>query len=267
VFGGVRMKVAREILYDLYVVQGLSQKAIAEKLNVSFHQVKSSLRRCGIRKRPLKLGDKIYDNKEWLYNEYIVKQKGYTVIANELGVSYTTILDRILYFGWKLKGHNEIDKAFPRKGKKHSKASIEKIKQTRVRKRIKTTCNNCGNNIVVVKSKFNNSKHNYCSTQCFHDYLIAHRVETEDVTNSAAYKEWRLKVYKRDGYRCKMPGCNSKSRDIAAHHVYPKKQYSNKQFEVSNGITLCRPCHELTYGKENQFIDALVRVIQEMNDK
>jgi len=59
-----------------------------------------------------------------------------------------------------------------------------------------------------------------------------------------------------------MPDCNSRSRDIAAHHIYPKKKYPEKQFDIDNGITLCRKCHELTYGKEEQFIDALVRVVQ-----
>ena len=51
-----------------------------------------------------------------------------------------------------------------------------------------------------------------------------------------------------------MPGVNSQSRDIAAHHIYTKKKYPQLQFEISNGITLCRLCHEKTYGKEEQFI-------------
>ncbi|MFK4997686.1 HNH endonuclease [Bacillus sp. N9] len=63
-----------------------------------------------------------------------------------------------------------------------------------------------------------------------------------------------------------MPRCESLSRKIAAHHIYPKKKYPEIQFEVSNGITLCRSCHEKTYGREEQFIKMLVRIVQTMND-
>ena len=48
---------------------------------VSKDTLKGKLRRYGIRKRPLKIGNKIYDNKDWLYDQYIIQQKGYTKIA------------------------------------------------------------------------------------------------------------------------------------------------------------------------------------------
>ncbi|MFC5603530.1 HNH endonuclease [Sporosarcina koreensis] len=63
-----------------------------------------------------------------------------------------------------------------------------------------------------------------------------------------------------------MPGCYSQSRDIAAHHIYPKKKYPEIQFDTANGITLCKPCHEETYGREEQFVTMLVRVVQTMDD-
>ncbi len=63
-----------------------------------------------------------------------------------------------------------------------------------------------------------------------------------------------------------MPDCNSDSRNIAAHHIYPKRNFPNLQFDINNGITLCKKCHEKTYGKEMQFVNALVRVIQTMSD-
>jgi len=33
-------------------------------------------------------------------------------------------------------------------------------------------------------------------------------------------------------------------------------------FDVENGITLCRLCHQKTYGKEEKFIDMFVRIVQ-----
>jgi predicted restriction endonuclease len=120
--------------------------------------------------------------------------------------------------------------------------------------------------IEKVYSIFLRSQHNFCNYECFKEYLKKHRIVTENITDSAEYKEWRKKVYFRDNYKCKMPGCGSNSKQIAAHHIYPKKQFPEKQFDISNGITLCKKCHEKTFGKEALFIDALVRVVQKMND-
>ncbi|CAG9609341.1 HNH endonuclease [Pseudoneobacillus rhizosphaerae] len=260
------MKLSKEYLYQKYVLDNQTTKDIANELGISRHTVKSNLRRLGIRKKEFKLGTKIYDDINWLYEQYITLGKGYTVIANDLGVSYTTILDRILFFGWEIRGHNEIDKATPRKGRKHSKESLQKIKESRIRKRSLTQCNNCNNFFERVTSSANRSINSYCSIKCYRNFLKENRVVPDNITFSADYKEWRKKVYKRDNYRCKMPYCESPSRDIAAHHIFPKKLYPDKKFDVQNGITLCRKCHEKTYGKEEQFIEMLVRVVQTMND-
>ncbi|HJV17920.1 MAG TPA: HNH endonuclease signature motif containing protein [Bacillales bacterium] len=228
--------------------------------------IKGRLRRLGIRKQKLKLGDKLYDDKDWLYEQYIIKKKGYTVIANELGVSYTTILDRILFFGWPLRGHRDIDKGLPRRGLKHSAKSIQKIKNSRIKNRIPVICTNCEKRTEKTYSAFIKNQNSFCCYECYKEYLKKNRVETEDITDSAEYKEWRKKVYVRDNYRCKMPGCSSNSKQIAAHHIYPKRKFPEKKFDVSNGITLCKKCHEKTFGKESNYIDALVRVVQTMND-
>ncbi len=256
------MNITKELLENLYLKNQYSASQIAEIIGIPKTTVKSYLRRLGIRKTELMLGKKPYDNRDWLYEEYMVKQKGYTVIADECRVSYTVIRDRILYFGWPLRGHKEIDKGAPRRGKKHTEESIKKIKSTRNKKRVISTCSYCNKSLEVVQSKFFISNRHFCNVACFHNYLVKHRVETVNITDSAQYKEWRKSVYRRDGYRCKMPGCNSNSRDIAAHHIYPKNQFPDKQFEITNGITLCRKCHEKTYGKESQFIEMLVRVVQ-----
>ncbi|MCM3066644.1 HNH endonuclease [Priestia flexa] len=256
------MDISKELLRKLYLEENHSMSQIGEILNVSKNVVKRKLRKYGLRKTQLKLGNEHYDNKEWLYNEYVVKKKGYTIIARELGVSSTVIRNRILYFGWPVRGHAEIDKGAPRRGVTHSSEAIDKIKNSRQKKRITCVCNYCSSQLEVVHSKFKYNNKNYCNAYCFREFLKENRVECMDITNSAEYKEWRKLVYIRDGYRCKMPGCNSTSRQIAAHHIYPKKKYPDKQFDLSNGITLCRQCHEKTYGKEQQFIDMLVRVIQ-----
>lgn len=262
----VLVNFTKEFLYQKYVIENCTTEQLALELDVSKYSIKAKLRRYGIRKIPLKLGNEIYDNKDWLYDQYITQQKGYTTIALELGVSYTTILDRILFFGWELRGHKDIDKGKPRRGKKHSPESIIKIRKSRIKNRVVSNCFFCNKPFERVYSTFNRSEKSFCSNECFRQYLKENRVIPNDITDSAEYKEWRKKVYARDSYRCQMPGCNSKTKSIAAHHIYPKRSFPEKQFDLNNGITLCKKCHERTYGKENEFIDVLVRIVQKMND-
>lgn len=263
---GCIMFLTKELLYQKYLVENHTLSDLSEELGYSKTKIKRLLRRYGLRKQEMKLGSKIYDDKDWLYEQYIIKNKGYTVIANELGVSYSTILDRILFFGWEVRGHKDIDKGYPRRGRKHNDSALQKIQESRIRKRVDVHCFHCAKVFEKINSSFIKSDRHFCNYDCYRAFLKLNRVETENITDSADYKEWRKQVYLRDGYRCKMPGCHSTSRDIAAHHIYPKKKYPEKKYDIQNGISLCRKCHEETYGKEEQYIDALVRVVQKVND-
>lgn len=257
-------ELTKDKLYEEYITNNLSADEIAVKYNKTKAQIKGSLRKKGIRKTALKLGKEKYDDRKWLYKEYISKKKGYTLIAEECGVSYTTILVRINYFGWVVRGHNDIDKGKQNRNIKRSPEAIEKIKQTRIKKRIILKCKNCEAEFERVSSKVLDTQKNYfCNRKCNLDYLKKNRKPKNKVTDTAEYKEWRMKVYKRDGFQCKDPNCeNPKSRTIHAHHIFKRKLYPGLMFEVSNGITLCKVCHEKTYGKENQFIEFYVRIIQ-----
>jgi 5-methylcytosine-specific restriction endonuclease McrA len=41
---------------------------------------------------------------------------------------------------------------------------------------------------------------------------------------------------------------------IEAHHIFPKSQYPSLIFRVTNGITLCKPCHKLVTGDELKYV-------------
>lgn len=53
---------------------------------------------------------------------------------------------------------------------------------------------------------------------------------------------WRKRVLKRDNYTCKKCG-NTEKELLNAHHIEPFALNSDVRFEVSNGATLCAPCH------------------------
>lgn len=61
---------------------------------------------------------------------------------------------------------------------------------------------------------------------------------------SVEYKEWRLGVFERDGFRCQ--GCGAVGGYLTAHHIKSFAHYPKLRFVLDNGITLCEDCHKLT---------------------
>ena len=56
------------------------------------------------------------------------------------------------------------------------------------------------------------------------------------------YNEWRMAVYKRDGFKCKISNEDCIS-EIEAHHILSFTKYPELRYEINNGITLCRKHH------------------------
>jgi hypothetical protein len=61
---------------------------------------------------------------------------------------------------------------------------------------------------------------------------------------STEYKRWRMAVFERDHYTCQV--CRKVGGYLTAHHVKSWANHPQLRFTVSNGITLCEPCHSLT---------------------
>lgn len=256
-----------EYLKMLYIDENKSIQEVAKLTGLTQDQIKGKLRRNGIRKKELKLGNELYDNKDWLYNEYIINEKGYSKIAEEQNVGYTVILVRLKHFGFDIRGHKDIDKGIPNRGKKRSIETVEKIKKSRVKNRIILTCTGCKKEFERNMSSYKpNSKKHFCTYDCYRKYSKINRKPKEFYNNirfTTEYRVWRIDVYKRDNYCCQMPDCKDvKSRLINAHHIYPIRDFPDKVFDLNNGITLCVECHKKINRNEYKYVDMLVRIIQ-----
>lgn len=73
------------------------------------------------------------------------------------------------------------------------------------------------------------------------------------IWNTVEYKLWRTSIFVRDGYICKGCGIKNglgKTIQFEAHHILPRRDFPHLTFSISNGITLCKACHDKTRRKE-----------------
>ena len=113
---------------------------------------------------------------------------------------------------------------------------------------VQLSCLHCGSAFSVRRYRANVAK--FCSVACAHQHRNQGlTVEHERQRKSAAYREWRTAVFERDDYTCQ--GCGQHGGHLHADHVQPFALFPDLRFEVSNGRTLCVPCHKRTdtYGR------------------
>lgn len=62
---------------------------------------------------------------------------------------------------------------------------------------------------------------------------------------------WRKAVFQRDNFTCQH--CGARGVYIEAHHIKSWKNFPALRHKLSNGLTLCRPCHSKTpnYKRKN----------------
>lgn len=66
--------------------------------------------------------------------------------------------------------------------------------------------------------------------------------ERDSFNSSKKAREWRLEVFKRDGYTCMI--CGQLGGNLNAHHIKQFSTHKHLRHDVDNGITLCYKCHK-----------------------
>jgi len=118
-------------------------------------------------------------------------------------------------------------------------------------------CKNCGNPII---DKYNQNI--YCSIECFKNGTTAEKhynwlggitPEIRRIRNQSSYLKWARDVKKRDGYRCQI--CGEVGGILNSHHIKTFSKFPELRFELNNGITLCKKCHDTHTHKQEEKLE------------
>ena len=113
-------------------------------------------------------------------------------------------------------------------------------------------CERC-NKIFLVEI---GTRERFCSRKCSSAFMRGKHhggwkggasLKSERKRMGTPLREWRLKVFRRDGFRCQWCGTN---RDLNAHHIKGFAAHPRLRLTVSNGLTVCIDCHGIIHGKD-----------------
>lgn len=111
------------------------------------------------------------------------------------------------------------------------------------RQKVTLVCKECTQPFTV-KNYRKNTAH-FCSQDCSHKNRNQGLTPKNEMARKvAAYKAWRTLVFERDNYTCQV--CGIRGDYLHADHIKPFAYYPELRYEVTNGRTLCVPCHKKT---------------------
>lgn len=176
------------------------------------------------------------NDRDWLYTQYVTKQRGMKDISLECKTTEDSIRNRLKRFGIHVRDHKQAlsirNINYPNKVRPENREEV--TNKLRTGKYIE--CAFCLKSIYVNKK----STRKFCSRRCNNLYRMEHRARRPNWRDWVEYGQWRNLVYSRDCWKCRI--CGSKV-DINAHHIVYAKHREDLRFDTSNGITLCKKHH------------------------
>ncbi|MET7903619.1 hypothetical protein ABZS86_20050 [Streptomyces sp. NPDC005355] len=101
-------------LHDLYVTQGLSLRGMRKATGSSVEVLKAALREAGIAiRQPRERASRGYRlDRDWLYEQYAVKCRGFAEIAEEVKMDVRTIRRIVRTLGFSIRRHDGVPRDF-----------------------------------------------------------------------------------------------------------------------------------------------------------
>ena len=212
-----------------------------------------------------------YRNKEWLYNEYIIKNRMAEEIANDYSINLRTLREWIAKFG--LIKYGKLKNELPKEDL-YNMYFVEHMTSEEIA--LKYNCT--GNTVISLIKEYGyevptrsellkiyytekgglekaretqSTMENRIKSSCrqhgisIDEFNGFSTTEQHIARNNTYYKEWTNKVFERDNYTCQC--CGKRGGNLNAHHLYNFSEYEDLRYDLNNGITLCEKCHLIKY--------------------
>lgn len=163
--------------------------------------------------------------------------------------------EHIKYLSERQKNYLK-ENGHPMLGKHHTLESRIKNSASKRTGRI-VKCSTCSIDIYRRPSQIHEK--NFCGYKCVSiSYKQNHkedkyRIYIKFLRRTKEWANWRKSVFKRDSYTCQ--DCGRNKIYIEPHHIIPTRIDITKVFDINNGVTLCRPCHQKTIWKESDCVE------------
>jgi hypothetical protein len=131
--------------------------------------------------------------------------------------------------------------------------SRQKYLNTVDKYRKNNTCPICGKIILSVSKMCNK-----CSQLGKRNHQWKDEKVDRVLYSKKEYKIWRKAVLEKSNNKCII--CGNTYR-LAAHHIYPKRDFPSKTYDVLNGVALCHKCHSKIQLKETSYIEYFLQLI------
>lgn len=118
-------------------------------------------------------------------------------------------------------------------------------------------CKNCGVDYRTYLSHRIHRGSNFCSRKCMGEFKGKSQIGENNpywkggissvnklLRSGKQWKFWRKAVFERDKYTCR--NCGKLGSCLEPHHIKPFAFFPEKRFDVENGLTLCKSCHNKT---------------------
>ena len=237
-------------LYNLYINKGMSCREIAPLLGLSKSTIRLKLKKYNIPVRSYseiqrgaknsmdgKPGKtKVGKDKNWLREEYIIKQRSSVDIAKELGCSYQSVINTLKKYSIPIRDSKKASsmtlKRKSKSGELDKYVVSEKflINEYKEKKRaIQDIAHEIGCSNYVVRKRLKKYKIPFNMEK---DKRGIKERETKD------FRDFHNKIIKKYNYSCAICGYD---RFVNAHHIIPWSKSADNSIE--NGICLCPNHH------------------------
>jgi thymidylate synthase ThyX/transposase-like protein len=236
---GVAAYKDRRWLKDHYIEGNLSLTEIADLAGASTTTIKKWLRKYSLKKAPgirtrwtFANEGKLYADRDWLEEQYVVNGLNQASIAQLAGVSRHTIRSWVRKHGLqKPMGSWTIGRTPWNKGKRY-RAGWKHTPETRRR--------------------FSEQEKGERNPQW------RGGITKRAISIRRGVNELRREILERDRYRCRL--CGSSSKQLDMHHIVPVWVRPDLVLDLDNIATVCRSCHLEISGREMEYAERFGRI-------